>query len=267
MNLDEVARTNQERWDALVAANVAYSQPMLDLDRISARRLIDPYDLAGDLEGRDVLCLASGGGQQSVACALLGAAQVTVFDLSPAQLARDREAAAHYGLSIRTVQGDMRDLSAFDDESFDLIWHAFSINFVPESRPVLDEVARVLRPGGLYRIQLHNPFTAGLDETDWNGAGYPLRQPYVDGAELQFSDPHWEVWDDEGGVQRVVGPREFRHTLGPLLNRLIGHGFALLGLWEELTDDPDAEPGTWEHLKYVAPPYLTLWFRYAPGML
>ncbi len=266
MTLDEVARTNRERWDALVAANVGFSRPMLDLDRTSARQLIDPYDLAGDLEGKDVLCLGSGGGQQSVACALLGA-NVTVFDLSPAQLERDRQAAAHYQLPIRIVQGDMRDLSAFDDEAFDLVWHAFSINFVPESRPVLDEVRRVLRPGGLYRIQFHNPFTAGLDETDWTGAGYPLRQPYVDGAELHFSDPHWEIGDEQGNVQRVIGPREFRHTLGPLLNHLIGNGFLLLGLWEDLTGDPDAEPGTWEHMKHLAPPYLTLWFKYAPGSL
>ena len=41
----------------------------------------------------DVLCLAAGGGQQSVAFALLGA-NVTVFDLSETQLEHDRLAAA-----------------------------------------------------------------------------------------------------------------------------------------------------------------------------
>ena len=54
------------------------------------------------LSGRDVLCLASGGGQQGPVLAAAGA-QVTVFDNSPALLARDREVAEREGLAIRTV--------------------------------------------------------------------------------------------------------------------------------------------------------------------
>ncbi|MET0647531.1 MAG: class I SAM-dependent methyltransferase [Pyrinomonadaceae bacterium] len=57
-----------------------------------------------------MLCLAGGGGRESACFALLGAA-VTVFDLSPEQLERDRLAAAHYGTHVETVRGDMRDLS------------------------------------------------------------------------------------------------------------------------------------------------------------
>ena len=50
-----------------------------------------------DLAGVDVLCLASGGGQQGPVLAAAGAA-VTVFDNSPQQLARDEEVAAREGL-------------------------------------------------------------------------------------------------------------------------------------------------------------------------
>ena len=71
---------------------------------------------------QDVLCLASGGGQQGPILAAAGA-NVTVFDNSPAQLRQDELVARREGLSIRTVQGDMRDLSAFADGSFDLIFH------------------------------------------------------------------------------------------------------------------------------------------------
>ena len=99
------------------------------------------------LSGRDVLCLASGGGQQGPILAAAGA-QVTVFDNSPAQLARDREVAEREGLAIRTVQGDMADLSAFAAESFDLIFHPVSNLFAPDVRPVWRECYRVLRLGG-----------------------------------------------------------------------------------------------------------------------
>jgi SAM-dependent methyltransferase len=240
-----------------------YSRPFLDLDLESARPEVDPQGLLGDVKGKDVLCLAGGGGQQSAAFALLGA-HVTVFDLSETQLARDRETAAHYGLEITTVQGDMRDLSCFEDDAFDVVWHAYSINFVPDALPVLREVARVLRTDGLYRVQFHNPFVTGIDETDWTGTAYPLKQPYVDGGELTFSDPHWDVYAEDGSCTRVVGPREFRHALSTMVNGLVDLGFVILGLREELSADPSAEPGTWEHFKSIAPPWLTIWAAYRP---
>ena len=91
------------------------------------------------------------GGQQSAAFALLGA-RVTVLDFCTTQLERDQQAAAHYGTEVTAVEGDMRDLSCFADDSFDIVWHAHSLNFIPDPRPVFDEVARVLRADGRYRL-------------------------------------------------------------------------------------------------------------------
>src|SRR5436305_3954131 len=95
------------------------------------------------LAGLDVLCLASGGGQQAPVLAAAGAS-VTVLDNSPAQLSRDREVADREGLIVRTVQGDMADLSAFPDASFGLVFHPCSNGFVPDVRPVCREAFRVL---------------------------------------------------------------------------------------------------------------------------
>jgi len=260
--LDKLASYNKERWEALAQAGIEFSRPALDLDGPSAREMVDPHGLMGNVAGADVLCLASGGGQQSAAFGLLGA-RITVFDLSDTQLERDRQAAAHYGLQVRTVQGDMRDLSAFASDTFDVVWHAHSINFVPDARQVFAEVARVLRPEGLYRVHLTNPFVMGLDERDWDGNGYPLNRPYADG-EVRFEDPHWDVWQVDGSVTRVVGPREFRHTLSTLINGLVEHGFVILGAWEDTSADPGADPGTWEHFRRIAPPWITFWARYRP---
>ncbi len=108
--MDEIAQFNIKRWEALVKAEAPFASPYLALDADNAREHIDPYGLLGDLRGKEVLCLAAGGGSQSAAFALLGA-NVTVFDLSEAQLECDRQAAKHYGVSVVTLQGDMRDLS------------------------------------------------------------------------------------------------------------------------------------------------------------
>lgn len=263
--MDDLAQYNQERWEALAAANVVFSQPWLDLSPDTARALVDPAGLLGDLTGKDVLCLASGGGQQSVAFALLGA-NVTIVDLAPTQLQRDQAAAAHYGLAIRTLQADMRDLSALEANNFDVVWHAYSINFIPEIQTVLGEISRVLRDPGMYRIEWGNPFVAGLSEEEWTGVGYPLKQPYVNGAEIVFPDPAWTFEDSAGAQQRVTGPREFRHTLSAVINGLVQHGFVVLGLWEELSQEPNAAPATWEHLKSIAPPWLTLWAAFRPAL-
>lgn len=264
--MDELAKFNKERWEALAEADISFSRPALDLDEPSARAMVDPHGVMGETAGKEVLCLASGGGQQSAAFGLLGA-RVTVYDLSETQLARDREAAAHYGLEVETIQGDMRDLSRFSDDSFDVVWQAHSINFVPEARAVIKEVARVLRAGGGYRVACHNPFVMGVDERDWDGRCYPLNRPYVDGAEVGYEDSRWTVWDRRGNTRMVEGPKEFRHTLSTMVNGLARSGFVIRGLWEDETEDPDAAPGTWDHFKLIAPAGLTIWCALRPDVL
>ncbi|MFN2234270.1 MAG: class I SAM-dependent methyltransferase, partial [Anaerolineales bacterium] len=63
-----------------------------------------PKDWLGDLNGKDVLCLASGGGQQGPILAAAGA-RVTVFDNSDQQLKQDAMLSEQYDLKIKTVQG------------------------------------------------------------------------------------------------------------------------------------------------------------------
>jgi hypothetical protein len=83
---------------------------------------------------------------------------------------------------------------------------------------------------------------------NWNGIGWG----------------HWDVETQEGQWVKAKGPQEYHHHLSTTLNGLIGRGFVLLGLWEDLSGDPGAEPGSWEHFKAFAPPFLSLVARYRP---
>ena len=269
--MDEVAAFNQARWRALADAGALYTRPALDLDAPSARKRIDPDGVLGPLDGQRVLCLAGGGGQQSAAFALLGA-RVTVADLSDAQLERDAQAAAHYGVAIETLQADMRDLSALAPASFDIVQHAYSINFVPDVREVFGQVARVLRPGGAYHLQVANPFSAGLNPRAWNGDGYPLTLPYLDGAPIEAEDEAWVYRQPDGSggpaaAPPIPGPREYRHTLSTVVNGLVEHGFTIRRLVDvvNIYPNPDAEPGTWDHFVSIAPPWFVVWCTYQPG--
>lgn len=264
--MDDLHHMNRERWNALVRAGSVYTRPWLELTPEEARARIDPYGMLGDVAGRSVLVLSGGGGQQSVALAMLGA-EVTVLDFSDEQLKRDRAALAHHGLTATVLQGDMRDLSALPDAAFDLVLQPYSINFVPDVAPVFGGVARVLRAGGLYQLSWGNPFVKAIDDTHWTGSGYALNTVYADG-ELHFDDEAWELEDANGEIQRITGPVEFNHTLSTLLNTLAAHDFRLLRLEEteaaKREEPGEPVPGSWWHFMIVAPPFLTVWLRLAP---
>lgn len=260
--MDEVAQYNRARWEALVQADALFTRPYLDLTPETARGRLDPTGRLPEVAGWRVLCLAGGGGQQSAAFGLLGA-EVTVLDLSTGQLERDQIAARHYRLSIQTEAGDMRDLSRFATESFDLVWHAYSLNFIPDARVVFQEVARVLRVGGQYRFSCANPFFAGLTENDWREDGYRLHRTYQDGDAMSYPDQPWVYPHDQESAPPIRPPREYRHGLGTLVNGLIANGLAIEWLSElvDIHPDPTATPGTWDHFVSVAPPWLAFWTR------
>lgn len=109
-----------------------------------------------------------------------------------------------------------------------------------------------------------------VDDEAWNGDGYPLRAPYVEGAEITDTSGYWDFQDDDGTSKRIKGPREFRHTLATLMSGLIGRGFVLLRVMETTNDGgpiPDAsdlKTGTWEHFQAVAATGLLMWATYRP---
>lgn len=261
--MDEIAEYNLARWKALVKADALFTRPKLNLDEDSARHLANFDRKFGDVAGKNVLCLACGGGQQSVAFALLGA-NVTVFDLSEEQLERDRKAAEHYGFEIRLVQGDMRDLSHFEAAEFDIVNHAYSINFVPDASEVFRQVARILRAGGIYYFNFANPFVMGAESKDWNGEGYVLKNPYINGARLTYEDQDW-VYDREAH-EKIQKPIEYRHTFSKVFNGLIENGFVIAHVSDErdLNADLNAEPKSWEHFTAFAPPWLSIWTIFQP---
>src|ERR1700689_160420 len=127
---------NRAAWDRGVDTENEWTRPV-GPDVIARARAGDwsvvligyepvPRDwFPAELAGTALLCLASGGGQQGPVLAAAGA-DVTVFDNSPRQLERDRQVADRDALSVRTVLGDMRDLSAFAAGRFDLVFNPVS---------------------------------------------------------------------------------------------------------------------------------------------
>jgi SAM-dependent methyltransferase len=186
-----------------------------------------PSDWLGELSGRDVLCLASGGGQQGPVLAAAGA-RVTVLDNSPRQLEQDRLVAERDGLTIITIEGSMDDLSAFANDSFDLIVHPVSNVFIADVLPVWREACRVLRPGGRLLAGFNNPALYLFDyekvrRTDRLEVRYAL--PYADSEQLTPEEIARRLADGD--------PLEFSHSLETQIGGQLAAGFVLTGLYED----------------------------------
>jgi len=205
---DEIARRQLELIRKDVIDGVHYTKPWFDLDIEAYRAYMegrtsvlpkpycdDPVDrmMMGNVQGKKVLCLAGGGGQQSAVFSLLGA-DVTVLDLTPEQLDSDQKVARHYGYEVTTIQGDMRDLSMLPVACFDRVYQPISTLFVPNLREVYSGVARILKHGGLYFADYAVPLLHMAEKKGWDGKGYTLyiTVPYIRGAILETDDQKTE---------------------------------------------------------------------------
>ena len=241
----DVPEYNREAWDRQVEDGNQWTVPVGPEIIEAARQgqwevfLTDqkyvPREWFPEMAGADVLCLASGGGQQAPTFAAAGA-NVTVLDNSPGQLAQDRIVAERESLDIKTVQGDMRDLSAFADESFDLVFHPVSNLFVPEVGPVWNEAFRVLRRGGSLLAGFLNPavYVFDLELADDTGE---IRVKYS----LPYSDATSRTEEELRRQMERREPLEFSHTLEEQIGGQIEAGFLLSGFYEDRhRDDPIA---------------------------
>jgi SAM-dependent methyltransferase len=233
-NFDPVAH-NRAAWDREVGNDNEWTRPV-GPDVIARARagewsvvLIGYEPVPRDwfppvLAGASVLCLASGGGQQGPVLAAVGA-DVTVLDNSPRQLSRDAEVADREGLAIRTVLGDMRDLSDFPDASFDLVFHPVSNLFCPDLPPVWRESFRVLAPGGLLLAGFLNPDLYIFDMAALDRGEFVVRHP-LPFSTLELSDAERQLAYGDGG------PIEYSHSLTEQIGGQLAAGFRLTHLVE-----------------------------------
>ncbi|MEN4010411.1 MAG: class I SAM-dependent methyltransferase [Chloroflexota bacterium] len=240
----DIRAYNREAWNREVERGNPWTLPVSPQQVEAARRgelriLLTPtrFVPAGwfpPLAGSDALCLASGGGQQAPLLAACGA-KVTVFDNSPAQLAQDRRVAEREGFTIRLVEGDMRDLSVFANESFDLIVHPVSNVFIPDVLPVWREASRVLRRGGVLLAGFNNPllYLFDFDQLDQGRLVVRNRLPY--------SDLTHQTREQLERYMAQGFPLEWSHSLEEQIGGQLAAGLVLTGLFEDI--DPGSVLG------------------------
>jgi SAM-dependent methyltransferase len=236
----DIAAYQRHAWDREVENGNPWTRPV-STEAVEAARdgkwqiVLTPTKPApdkwfGSIQSKDVLCLASGGGQQGPILAAAGA-HVTVLDNSPGQLAQDRLVAERDGLLIRLELGQMDDLARFPDGSFDLIVHPVSNLFIPQIRPVWRECFRVLRDGGSLLSGFANPATYLFDLDEL------VRGKLVVGNRLPYSDLTSRSPESLEAFLKTGEALEFGHSLDDQIGGQIDAGFVITGFYEDRWPD------------------------------
>lgn len=247
MQVNSYRSQNREAWDRLSDGS-QFAHTATDDECLEPLKTLDGRGwLPTSVEGLDVLCLASGGGWQSILYAKAGA-RVTVVDLSPGMLELDQREASRRHLSVKTIQASMDDLSVLLDESFDIVHQPVSTCYVPDIVKVYTEIARVIRDDGLYISQHKQPTSAQITRRD-------ERNQFVVGIEYYHSGPLPRTEDTS---YRERGAVEYLHRWDELVGGLCRTGFVIEDLREPRRADLKAPV---EHFGYrgrFIPPYVRL---------
>lgn len=193
--MDHIAK-NRGYWDRHSAAYQQRHEARLPTDeptwgiwglRESELRIL------GDVRGKDVLELGCGGAQWSVALARRGA-RGTGLDLSSAQLEHARSVCAAAGVDVRLVHASA-EATGLPDESFDVVFCDHGATTFADPERVVPEVARLLRPGGLFAFNASTPWL----ELCWPpGTPKPTREVAGDYFALGRQEDDESVWFSRG---------------------------------------------------------------------
>ena len=167
-----------------------------------------------------------------------------MVDISPGMLELDREVARQRRLEIQVVEASMDDLRVLPQGHYDVVIHPVSTCYVPDIRPVFEQVARVMKAGGIYVSQHKSPVSlqSSIEPTS---QGYVIKEPYYSKQPLPAV---------QGTTLREEGCLEFLHRWEELIGGMCRAGFVIEDLVEPMHAKPESAVGQFGHrASYIAP--------------
>jgi len=225
---DDVARywdTNSATWTPQVRKGFDGYRELINNPSI--------FEMIGTIAGREILDAGCGEGYNTRKLARMGA-HVTGIDISPKMIefAIQEEHTAPLGITYRNYS--FSNMKMLADQTFDMVVAFMSLMDGRDYAGAVNEIHRVLRPGGYLIFSITHPcfLTKGLTWIkDENGSEYRvsvgnyfMKAPYVEKWKFTLSPeaqrlPEFEV-------------PNFPRTLSEYMNELISNGFQLAELRE-----------------------------------
>ena len=172
--------------------------------------------LLPDFSGKEVLDLGCGYGWHCAYAAAHGARSVLGIDLSEKMLAAAQEKNAAPVVTYRRCA--MEDL-VLPDSSVDIVFSSLAFHYVRDFVPLVQNIARWLRPGGAFLFSVEHPVFTAYGSQDWfyDAAGNILHFP-VDN--YYYEGPRQAIFLGEPVTK-------YHRTLTTYLDALLTNGFRL----------------------------------------
>lgn len=221
------ADLNRRRWDEISDSYQERHAPQLEESGGKAWGVWQipesELQILGDVAGLEVLEFGCGAAQWSIALSREGA-RMTGLDNSARQLEHARRLMGEAGVEFPLVHASA-EATGLPGASFDVVFCDFGAMTFADPRLTIPEVARLLRPGGLFAFSALTPI---IDMAWAPDAEHPGRELLLD---------YWE------GIERIEPPGEpinFQLPYGEWIAQFVKHGFVIEDLIE-LRPGPEAK--------------------------
>ena len=240
--------SNRRSWNHLADSGSVFAKVATDEECSRPLKVLDGRGwLPESVRGLNVLCLASGGGWQSILYAVAGA-NVTVVDISDSMLELDQREAGRRGLNVKTLRASMDDLRILDSETFDIVHQPVSSCYIPDLVPMFSEIARVLKDDGTYISQHKQPTSLQISHKN-------DRHQFVIGVEYYHRGPLPAQIDRS---YRESGATEYLHRMEDLIGGLVRSNMILEDFREPVRADQKVDVNHYGYRGRFVPPYLRM---------
>ncbi len=215
---------NRLNWNDRTAIHAKSAFYMVD-EFIAGSRSLPDLDQAelGDVSGRTMLHLQCHFGQDSLSWARLGA-RVTGIDFSEEAIALAGRLNDRLGLDARFLCSDIYDASeALDGAQFDIVYTSYGVLcWLPDLTRWAALISASLKQGGTFYMVEFHPVTFMHEAV---GGQLAIRYPYFDREARSYESRTTYTGDDDELAHPVS--YQWQHTLGDIINALIGAGLTL----------------------------------------
>ncbi len=187
-----------------------------------------------DIKGKKVAVLGSGDNLCAFALAGMGA-EVCSVDISEKQLEVAKERATELGLAIQFLRADVTELSALQDEQFDLVYTGGHVAvWVGDLKKYYQEAVRILKPGGQFMVNEYHPVRRLWQE---DSDHLILAYDYYNRGPFEFAYGDDILSRDAGQIKCY----EYHWTISDFMQAILGAGCRI-----EHVDEMGTHVGDWE---------------------
>ena len=208
---DKISHSYQRRYD-------------IGTSRIHWGPLCPPEEdlrLLGDINGRRIIEVGAGAGQNSIVLAKQGAI-ATAFDISKEQLEHGKSLAKKQKVKVNFVRGDFQELRKhFEKDSFEIAMSAYALqycNTLNSMNLTFQQIYEILAPRGIFVFSLDHPVRT-IGQWDKQTDKFFLDN-YFDRSQKE-----WDYGFPETGVSAKM--RGSFKTVSDIVNGVIQAGFRL----------------------------------------